>query len=229
MTRAKSRSAVFAAALLLLAGAPMLAVASPGVGTGAGAAPVAGATPGADTLRPPARANAGCLPGERGFLQASLRGALQAQLDWRGALLECQGGLRGDGSGIRISLSGPLAQSGRRLRRIIGLDAQPGRSLSGPVPANVTAIFEDESRVYATRGDGHCELDVLRQEPLPGGTAAAPLRAFRVAGRGFCIDPLPPLTSGANGDTSKLYIDRFDFAAVANFTPESVGASVAVH
>jgi hypothetical protein len=173
----------------------------------------------------------GCLPGERGYLQASLRGAIQAQLDWRGPLLTCQGGLRADEHGIRLSLSGPLSQAGRRLRLIIGLGVPPGRSSSVPTPANVTVIVEGENRIFATRGERHCEIEALRQDELPvmtaGATAgnAARLRHFRVAARGFCIDPVPALSSGTNGDADKLYIDRFDFAALASFAPESIDAS----
>ena len=210
MTRARSRSRGFAIALALCAGASPGADVSPTSSSGAPAP--------------------GCLPGERGYLQATLRGALQAQLDWRGTALECQGGPRADGSGIRISLSGPLSPGGRRLRLIIGLVAQPGRDAPGPVMANVTAILEGEGRLYATRGEGHCEVDALRQELLPAGArGVAPTRAFRVAARGFCIDPLPALTSAPNGDADKLYIDRFDFAAVASFTPESIDVSLAAH
>ena len=209
MSRARSRSRVLAAGLALFAGA----------------------SPGADALPAPMPGMhaAGCLPGERGYLQASLRGALQAQLDWRGAVLECQGGARPEG-GIRISLSGPLDHTGTRLRLIIGMAVPAGRTATGPVSANVTAILEGQNRIYASRGDGHCEVEALRQEALPAaaGTGAS-VREFRVAARGFCIDPLPALTSGSNADGATLYIDRFDFAAMASFTPESIDASLAAH
>ncbi|MBS0388882.1 MAG: hypothetical protein JSR15_10420, partial [Proteobacteria bacterium] len=48
-----------------------------------------------------------CLPGERGYLRASLRGEIDADLDWRGALLQCEGGARPDGRGLRVSFLGP--------------------------------------------------------------------------------------------------------------------------
>jgi hypothetical protein len=170
--------------------------------------------------------SSGCLPGERGYLQASLRGALQAQLDWRGPALSCQGGVRADQHGIRLSLGGPLP-SERRLRIIIGVDVLPGHAATAPTPANVTVIIEGENRIYATRGAGHCEVEALSQDALPvmatpAGTAKRE-RQFRVAARGYCIDPLPAMTTGAP-DADRLYIDRFDFAAVASFEPESIDA-----
>jgi hypothetical protein len=180
-----------------------------------------------------------CLPGDRGYLQASLRGALRAQLDWRGPLLTCQGGLRADEHGIRLSLSGPLPEAGRRLRIIIGLGVSPGQSSTVPTAANVTVIIEGANRIFATRGERHCAVEALQQDALPVATAGAgagataggtaQLRQFRVAARGFCIDPLPALSTGSNGDADRLYIDRFDFAALASFAPESIDATTAAH
>jgi hypothetical protein len=175
----------------------------------------------------------GCLPGERGYMQASLRGAVQAQLDWRGPALSCQGGVRADQQGIRLSLSGPLPASTRRLRIIIGLDVRPGRDAAAPTPANVTVIVEGENRIYATRGAGGCEVEALKQDALPAFGAlpdAAPrARQFRVAARGFCIDPVPAMTAGATGEADRIYIDRFDFAALASFEPESIDAEKTAH
>lgn len=170
--------------------------------------------------------NEGCLPGDRGYLQASLRGALQAQLDWRGADLGCQGGVRADQRGTRLSLGGPLPGSGRRLRIIIGVDVPPAQSAAGPTPANVTVIVEGENRIYATQGAGHCAVEAFSQEALPVGlrsAGTAPRMAqYRVAARGYCIDPLPALTHGVAGAADRLYIDRFDFAALATFDPEPI-------
>lgn len=216
MTRAKSRSAQLVRGLacgLLLLAPPALPA--------DGAAGLSGAPPD------------GCLPGDRGYLQARLRGALQAQLDWRGASLSCQGGLRADQHGIRVSLSGPLPSSGQRLRIIIGVDVPPGRAATGPTSANVTLIVEGDERIYATRGAGHCEVEALTQEALPVDTTAPArnprLRHFRVAARGFCIDPVPALSAGASGAADRIYFDRFDFAAMASFDPESIDASSAAH
>jgi hypothetical protein len=156
-----------------------------------------------------------CLPGERGFLQASLRGALNEQLDWRGAQLQCEGGARPQGKGLRVSFAGPLGNSGRRLRLVFGLAAAPGARLLHTLPANVTAIVENENRVYATLGDDKCTVESLLQEPLPApmpAAAAGSAREYRIAARGFCVSPAATLS----GD-EHLYIDRFDFAGRVRF------------
>ena len=49
-----------------------------------------------------------CLPGSGAFLRATLRGALNADIDWRDAQLSCEGSARPDGRGLRITLAGPL-------------------------------------------------------------------------------------------------------------------------
>jgi hypothetical protein len=162
----------------------------------------------------------GCLPGERGFLQASLRGALQAELDWRGAMIECEGGARPDGSGIRLSVGGK-APDGQLLRLVFGIAVRPGESASRPLPTNLTVIVENQSRVFSTLGDSRCTVESLVQQPLPAtddtGTAARKLPGYRIAARGFCVAPATTL-DGAE----RLYVDRFDVAALARFTDEEL-------
>jgi hypothetical protein len=156
-----------------------------------------------------------CLPGERGFLQASLRGALDVQLNWHGAPLQCEGGARPEGRGLRISFSGPLSANGRRLRIVFGVAAKPGVSLQHTLPTNLTVIVENENRIYATLGDDRCTVESLVQELLPESLAnGKPNGAhdYRIAARGFCIAPAATLS----GD-ERLYIDRFDFAGRAHF------------
>src|SRR5689334_15683470 len=76
-----------------------------------GAAAETAATP-ANPLSVPA----GCLPTGNGFLRARIRGALNLDIDWRNAELECDGAARPNGSGIRLSFAGPLRSDGRRMR-----------------------------------------------------------------------------------------------------------------
>src|SRR5262249_9571242 len=83
-----------------------------------------------------------CLPGERGYLRASLRGAMDADLDWRGAPLQCEGGARPDGHGVRVSFLGPTDANGHRLRIVFGIAATPGAARSNAVATNVTVIVE---------------------------------------------------------------------------------------
>jgi hypothetical protein len=159
-----------------------------------------------------------CLPGERGYLRASLRGAIESELDWRGASIECEGGARPDGSGLRVSFLGPADAHGHRLRLVFGIAARPGAARSAAAGTNVTVIVEGENRVYATRGDERCATDALVQEPLPSdGPATAHL--YRVAARGYCVDPATMLDGSA-----RLYVNRFDFAGIARFEDNDLHA-----
>jgi hypothetical protein len=163
----------------------------------------------------------GCLPGDRGFLQASLRGAMQAELDWRGAMIECEGGARPDGSGIRLSVGGK-APDGQALRLVFGIAVHPGESASRPLPTNLTVIVENQSRVFSTLGDNRCTVESLVQQPLPatGESAGKPgskIPGYRIAARGFCVAPATTLDG-----TERLYVDRFDIAALARFTDEDL-------
>ena len=175
--------------------------------------PLAGALPAA------AAAPTGCLPGERGYFQATLRGALTGPLDWRGATLLCQGGERSQARGVRLSLQG-TAPGGERLRINIGIAAAPGTSPREPVPASVTVIVEGAQRIFATGDDSHCSVEALRQERLPPELSASGTNAWRIAARGYCIDPLPALRAAAGVGGERLYLERFDFAAIAHFEPE---------
>jgi len=161
----------------------------------------------------PARAHAaepGCLPGGNGYLRARIRGALNLDIDWHNAELECDGGPRPDGSGLRVSFAGPRHSDGRRLRLVFGVatvhEGSPGREL----PTNLTVIFEGEDRLFATRGDDHCTVDELRQERL--GALGGPLRSWRIVARGFCTEPASTLSSDA-----RILVTRFDFAGNAVF------------
>ena len=167
-----------------------------------------------------------CLPGERGYLRVSLRGAIESELDWRGASIQCEGGARPDGRGLRVSFLGPADARGRRLRLVFGIAAKPGTAKSAAAPTNVTVIVEGEDRVYATRGDERCAIDAMVQEPLPTDTPAdrtspaGHIYRYRVAARGYCIDPATLLDG-----SGRLYINRFDFAGVARFNEDELVAS----
>jgi len=188
--------------LLLCAGG--LASALPGTASIAAASPAQAV---------PAPAAKGCLPGGNGYLRARIRGALNLDIDWHDAEIECDGGPRPDGSGLRVSFAGPRHADGRRLRLVFGVgsvhEGRTGRAL----PTNLTVIFEGEERVFATRGEDHCTVDELRQERL--GALGGPLRSWRIVARGFCTSPASTLSSDA-----RILVSRFDFAGSAVFADE---------
>src|SRR5581483_12106980 len=82
---------------------------------------------------PAAKPSHGCLASGNGYLRARIRGALSLDVDLHNAELECDGGARPDGSGIRVSFAGPLRSDGRRLRMVFGIgkasEGQPARAL----------------------------------------------------------------------------------------------------
>ena len=159
----------------------------------------------------------GCLPGGNGYLRARIRGAMNLDIDWHNAELECDGGPRPDGSGLRVSFAGPRHSDGRRLRLVFGVAAVHEGRAGHELPTNLTVIFEGEERLFATRGDDHCSVDELKQERL--GALGGPLRSWRIVARGFCTEPASTLSSDA-----RILVTRFDFAGNAVFedaAPES--------
>jgi hypothetical protein len=191
---------------------------APGL-TGAGTAgdsaytapPVANA---AATVAPAAAlAGHGCLPSGNGYLHARIRGALNIDVDWENAEIDCDGGPRPDGSGLRVSFAGPPHGDGRRMRMVFGVGSVHEGHNGHDLPTNLTVIFEGEDRLFATRGSDHCTVDELRQERV--GALGGPKRSWRIIARGFCISPASTLNSDA-----RILVSRFDFAGQAVFQDE---------
>jgi hypothetical protein len=162
---------------------------------------------------PPAHRAAGCLPTGNGYLRARLRGALDLDIDWHDAEMACEGGLRPGGNGIRVSLAGPEQSDGRRVRFVIGIAGTSEGRGGSQLPANVTLIFEKESRMFATQGDDKCTIDGLTQERV--GALGGEARRWRVVGRGFCTGPASNLAGDA-----RILVTRFDFAGTIRVTDE---------
>ena len=186
---------------------------SPGL-TGAGTAPqsVSPASARGGTATTPAAAPAarGCLPTGNGYLRARIRGALDLDIDWGNAEIECDDGPRPDGSGVRVSFAGPPHGDGRRMRLVFGVGSVHEGRAGHDLPTNLTVIFEGEERLFATRGADHCTVDELRQERV--GALGGPKRSWRIIARGFCIAPASTLNSDA-----RILVSRFDFAGSAVF------------
>ncbi|HTP40005.1 MAG TPA: hypothetical protein VMI92_10575 [Steroidobacteraceae bacterium] len=155
----------------------------------------------------PAVDNGACLPQQRGFLRARLRGALEADLDWKAALIECEGGARPDGKGIRVSLSGPLNASGQKLRIVFGLSAPPATAEARNVDTNLTLIVEGAQQLFSTLGNDKCSVDDLVQRPLASAGAGG-AGDYEVSARGFCVGAASTLDQ-----KSQVWMDRFDFTA----------------
>jgi hypothetical protein len=156
---------------------------------------------------------AGCLKSGNGYLRARIRGSLNLDIDWHNGEIECDGGARPDGSGIRVSFAGPRQSDGRRLRMVFGVGEAKEGSAGRELPTNLTVIFEGEDRLFTTRGDSRCTVDELQQERL--GALGGPKRTYRIVARGFCVDPASTLS----GD-GRILVSRFDFAGNATFEDE---------
>ena len=164
-------------------------------------------------LPAPAQHTAGCIQSGDGYLRARIRGTLNLDIDWHNAEIECDGGARPDGSGIRVSFAGPKHSDGRRVRMVFGVAAIREGVSGKELPTNLTVIFEGEDRLFTTRGDSRCTVDELRQERL--GALGGPTRTYRIVARGFCVDPASTLS----GD-GRILVSRFDFAGNATFEDE---------
>ena len=169
------------------------------------------AAPPAAAAAPAANAAAGCLPAGDGFLRARIRGSLSLDVNWHNAELECDGGARPNGSGIRLSFAGPQQSDGRRLRLVFGIGATGEGKTGKALPTNLTVIFEGEQRLFSTRGADRCTVDSLKQERI--GALGGATRTYRVLARGFCIDPV-----GALSSNETIVINSFDFAGRIVFT-----------
>jgi hypothetical protein len=161
-----------------------------------------------------ARSAHGCLPGGNGYLRARIRGAMNLDVDWGNSEIECEGGPRPDGSGLRVSFAGPVHGDGRRLRLVFGIGSVHEGHTGHALPTNLTVIFEGEQRLFATRGEDRCTVDELGQERV--GALGGPVRAWRIVARGFCVEPASALDSDAH-----ILVTRFDFAGSAVFADES--------
>jgi hypothetical protein len=160
-------------------------------------------------------AKSGCFAAGDGYLRARMRGAVDLDLDWKDAQMQCEGGPRPPGienrsNGIRVSIGGPLRGDGRRIRLVFGI-AGIGEGRGGQtLPTNVTILFEGERRVFATLGDDKCTVDSLTQQRVE--SLGADRAIYRVEARGFCLGPATSLSKG-----ERLLLTSFDFAGRVEF------------
>ncbi len=154
---------------------------------------------------------AGCLGTGDAAMRARLRGAIDADIDWRGAALECEG-MERPGSGLRARFRGRLPD-GRMLALLFAAPTvAPGESRHD-APVNVTLLVEDSGEIYGTLGSDRCTLDRVVQRELPPPSPGT--RRFRVEGHGFCHAPARPLHG-----TAVVLVNRFDFVGRVDVQPD---------
>lgn len=154
-----------------------------------------------------------CLPDGGGYLKARLSGALQTELDWGNAGMECTGAVRPDG-GLRIRFSHPDGNEGGRLVLLFGVAGLREGQSAKALPVNVTVIREGQGEFYSTQGDNKCTLDQVAQEPITGIPHRS--RSYRISARGFCTGPAREV----NGD-GVVMLSRFDYLGRIDFGTEA--------
>jgi hypothetical protein len=168
------------------------------------------ALPAGGTSPSPTIRTTGCLAAGDGYLRARVRGALDLDLDWKDAQMQCDGAPRPSGNGVRVTIGGPLRGEGRRIRLVFGI-AGVGEGASGAtLRTNVTLLFEGENRLYATLGDDKCTTDSVSQSRIE--TLGDHRAIYRIVARGFCIGP-----ASNPSRTERVVITSFDFAARVEF------------
>jgi hypothetical protein len=139
-----------------------------------------------------------------------MRGTLDLDLDWKDSQMQCEGGPRPSGNGVRVSIGGPIRGDGRRIRMVFGIGGVAEGGGGNNLKTNVTILFEGEQRVFATLGDDKCTVDSLSQRRVE---SLGPGRAiYRVEARGFCLGPATSLSRG-----ERVILTSFDFAGRVEF------------
>lgn len=156
----------------------------------------------------------GCLISGNGYLRAKVQGALDLNLDWRNAEMQCDGSPRPDGTGVRLSFAG-RSSDGRHLRLVFGIGKAREGSDGKDLPTNLTLIVEGEKRVFGTRGEDKCTTDSLQQERV--GALGGHSRSYRAIARGFCTGPASSLDG-----KSRVVLTSFDFAGELSFDDTTI-------
>jgi len=168
---------------------------------------------GESPTKAPASRVAGCFTVGGGYLRARIRGALDLDLNWKNVDMQCEGGPRPSGNGVRVSIGGPSGGDGHRIRLVFGVagisEGRGGQNLR----TNVTILFEGEKRIFATQGDDKCTIDSLIQERVE--SLAADRAAYRVTARGFCLGPATSLSR-----EERVVLTSFDFAGRVEFSDD---------
>lgn len=145
--------------------------------------------------------------GGLGRLEASLSGAISAEIDWPDPALRCESMLRPDDRGVRLRLSGEVG--GDRLSVIIAMPELEAGAIAAEFDAVVTITVEGSGRFFSTPNLGSCWADVRTNVPLDDGSGL-----YHVAGELSCVAPLGEF----NGDAF-VDVRRLSFSGIADWSP----------
>ena len=127
--------------------------------------------------------------GELGALQATLSGAIGAELDLPDSELQCESMPRPDGEGVRLRFSG--AVGGERIAIIIALPDLGAGETGQEFDSNVTISVEGSGRFFSTPNHNTCWTDIESNTPLTDESGT-----HNVIGGLSCVGPLGEI----NGD-----------------------------
>ena len=144
--------------------------------------------------------------GEHGYLTTALYGALETEVRWTAADLECEGMPRPDGDGARLRFAGTIGEQ-KPIALIISLpDLQRGET-GKEYKSNVTLIEEGNGRFYSTADSDICWTDIVALENVGDSVANV-----AVSGLLYCVAPL----SEVNGD-SDISIRDLEFRGLLDW------------
>jgi hypothetical protein len=146
-----------------------------------------------------------CLESGDGYLRATLRGAIEAKIDWPNSGTRCQGEPKDKPPGVRLGFQ-RVPGGSPDLLFVFGItrvrEGRPARATG----VNLTVIVQGTNRIYGTLGDSRCTVDTLTQRPV------TPKGFYRIEARGFCTQP-----AHAVRGNDALLVSTFEFAGLVDF------------
>ena len=156
-------------------------------------------------LPAPPAAPSVCLAAGDGYFRAHLGGAIDRVIDWPNRGTRCQGEIKSQPPGVRLSFQ--RTSGGKpNLLFVLGLTGVREGQPAHEAGVNLTVIVQGTTRIYSTLGDSRCTVDSLVQKPLPS------KHTYRVEARGFCTQP----AHAVRGDGDVL-VSTFEFAGLVDY------------
>lgn len=140
-------------------------------------------------------------------LRGVVFGGIEADIDWRGRDLDCEGMPRPDDAGARLRFSGTLpGDPALEVAFIIALPELERGQTVRETPARVTVIEENEGRFFSSADVDVCWSDVTRQQAVAG-------NRYDIDGIVYCVAPLAEVNGSGEVTFAELsYSGRVDWS-----------------
>ena len=133
--------------------------------------------------------------GGAGLLEASLSGALRADVNWTDEALRCESMRRPDDRGVRLRFSGDVG--GERLAIIIAIPELAPGATGVEFDSIITITVDGSGRFFSTPNLGACWTDIRTNEARGDGT-------YLVTGDLTCVGPLGEFNGDAFVEVGNL-------------------------